>query len=247
MRSELTAKHIAPALVVALAVGFGPGAARAQYAPPPPPVYTWNGGYVGLNAGVAGGADAISEAGTSFGFGFSVNTSGIGTMTAKGFTGGGVAGYNWQNGGWLLGVEADISYVGLNGTQDLAGANFSFVSEHDSFQTNWLSTVRGRAGYAWGNWLLYLTGGGALGDHKYDGVIHAFGITHPSGDVIKAGWSAGIGTEWMFAYGWTAKLEYLFADLRSETFAVNTFPKVSVTGHLTEDMIRLGLNYRLGW
>jgi opacity protein-like surface antigen len=51
----------------------------------------------------------------------------------------------------------------------------------------------------------------------------------------------------MFAYGWTAKLEYLFADLRSETFAVNTFPKVSVTGHLTEDMIRLGLNYRLGW
>jgi outer membrane immunogenic protein len=101
--------------------------------------------------------------------------------------------------------------------------------------------VSGRIG------LLCLTDGAALGDHKYDGVIHAFGIAHPSGDVIKVGWSAGIGTEWMFAYGWTAKLEYLFADLRSETFAVNAFPKVSVTGHLTEDMIRLGLNYRLGW
>jgi opacity protein-like surface antigen len=36
--------------------------------------------------------------------------------------------------------------------------------------------------------------------------------------------AAGIGTEWMFANDWTAKLEYLFADLGSETFSVNTYP-----------------------
>jgi outer membrane immunogenic protein len=79
-------------------------------------------------------------------------------------------------------------------------------------------------------------------------VIRAFGVAHPSGDLIKAGWTVGIGTEWMFAPSWTAKLEYLFADLGSETFTANVFAsKVSVTGHLTEDMIRLGLNYKLGW
>jgi outer membrane immunogenic protein len=242
---RMTVKRIAFGLfAAAIAASFGEGTAHAQYAAAPPPVlYTWSGGYVGLNGGVVGGADAISENGD-----LGVTTSGGGTMTAFGFTGGAAGGYNWQGGGWVLGIEADVSYIGLNGTQDSAAVNFVDITEHDSFETSWLSTVRGRAGYAWGNWLMYLTAGAAVGDHKYDGVIRAFGIVHPSGDVIKAGWTVGIGTEWMFVPGWTAKLEYLFADLGSETFTANVFAsQVSVTGHLTEDMIRLGLNYKLGW
>lgn len=79
-------------------------------------------------------------------------------------------------------------------------------------------------------------------------MINAFGIANPSGDVIKVGWTLGLGTEWMFAPAWTVKVEYLFADLGSETFTANVFNnKVSVTGRLTEDMVRLGLNYKLGW
>jgi outer membrane immunogenic protein len=239
MRSGLDAKRVALSLFAAtIAVGFGSGDVRAQYAPPPlPSPYIWNGSYVGLNAGVARGADAMSG----------ITTSGGGTMTSLGFTGGAVAGYNWQLGGWVLGVEGDVSYFGLNGTQDITAANSSFVMEHDSFETSWLSTVRGRVGYAWGRWLLYMSGGVAVGDHKYDGIIQVFGISNPSGDVIKVGWSAGIGSEWMFAPGWTTKIEYLHADLGSETFSVNTFPQVSITGHLTEDTVRLGLNYQLGW
>jgi len=242
MLSKMTVKRIALGLfTAAIAASFGEGTARAQYAAPPlpPPVFAWNGGYVGLNAGVAGGADAISE--TSFA------TTGSGTMTAFGGTGGLAAGNNWQSIGWLFGVEADVSYVGLHGSQDLTTANFSSI-EHDSFQASWLSTIRGRAGYVWGNWLLYMTAGAAIGDHKYDGVINAFGIANPSGDVIKVGWTLGLGTEWMFAPAWTVKVEYLFADLGSETFTANVFNnKVSVTGRLTEDMVRLGLNYKLGW
>jgi outer membrane immunogenic protein len=108
--------------------------------------------------------------------------------------------------------------------------------------------VRARGGYAWGNWLWYLTAGGAFGDHKYSGVLHTFGVVSLSGSVIKAGYSLGLGTEWMFAPGWSMKVEYLFADLGSETFTANVFAnRVSVTGHLTEDMVRLGLNYKLGW
>jgi len=142
MLPKMTVQRIAFGLVAAaIAVGLGEGTARAQYAAPPlpPPVFAWSGGYVGLNAGVAGGADAISETG--------VTTTGSGTMTAFGGTGGLAAGYNWQGIGWLFGVEADVSYVGLHGSQDMSAANFSFITEHDSFQTSWLSTVRGRAGY----------------------------------------------------------------------------------------------------
>jgi outer membrane immunogenic protein len=190
MFSKMTVKRIAFGLFAAvIAASLGEGTACAQSAPPP--LYLWSGFYLGLNAGFAGGADAISETG--------VTTTGSGTMTAFGGTGGLAAGYNWQGIGWLFGVEADASYVGLNGSQDMTAANFSFITEHDSFQTSWLSTVRGRAGYVWGNWLLYMTAGVAIGDHKYNGVINAFGIANPSGDVIKVGWTLGLGTEWMFA------------------------------------------------
>jgi outer membrane immunogenic protein len=235
-----SAKRIALLLLAAAtASGLGAGAARAQYAPPPPATYMWNGWYVGLNAGGAGGADSISESMPGLGFGVAAFDSG--PMKAFGFTGGIVGGYNWQIGNWVLGIEGDLSYVGLNGSQAVVGSNFASILEQDSFGTTWLSTVRGRTGYAWGSWLFYLTAGGAIGDHKFDG-LHPFGVT--SGHVINAGWTIGLGTEWMFAPGWTAKFEYLFADLGSETFTGN---QIAATGHLTEDMIRLGLNYKLGW
>jgi outer membrane immunogenic protein len=254
MSAQMNARRTALGLfALATAAGFGSGVAHAQYAPPPQPppfVYMWNGGYVGLNAGVAKGADATSEAGTSNFFGlFDITTSGSGTMTGSGFTGGGVVGYNWQIGGWVLGAEADISHVGLSGTQDASAVDFTSITEHDHFATSWLSTVRGRLGYAWGGWLFYVTGGAAIGDHHYDGTVQMFGIaSNPSGDAIKVGWATGVGTEWMFAPGWTTKIEYLHADLGSATFSASMFGnQVSVTGHLTEDILRLGLNYKLGW
>jgi outer membrane immunogenic protein len=233
MLSKVKMKRIAFGLfAVAIAASSGEGAAHAQYASPPPPViYTWNGGYVGLNAGVAAGADALST---------------TGTMTAYGFNGGVLAGYNWQIGGLVLGTEGDLNYVGLNGTQDGAGGPFGTVPEHDSFETTWLSTARARVGYGWGGWLFYVTGGLAVGDHKFNGVT-LYGVANPSGNVIKVGWSAGLGSEWMFAPGWSTKIEYLHADLGTETFSSSGLFAFTVTGHLTEDIVRLGLNYKFGW
>jgi outer membrane immunogenic protein len=78
-------------------------------------------------------------------------------------------------------------------------------------------------------------------------VIQIWGVTHPSGAVTKIGWTAGLGMEWMFVGGWTTKLEYLHADLGSETFTDHAgINNAAVTGHLTEDVFRLGLNYMFG-
>jgi outer membrane immunogenic protein len=244
MTSRLWARRVVLSLYscffAAGAAGLSP--ASAQYAPPPPPVLVvlpWSGGYVGMNAGFAGGADDITSTSTGF-----VAISGSGTMQASGGTGGLLAGYNWQTGSWVLGVEGDVSYLGLAGSQDMIATNFVSVTEHDSFETSWLATLRGRSGYAWGNWLFYFTGGVALGDHKYNGVIQTFGTATPSGNVIKAGWTVGLGSEWMFAPNWTARIEYLLADLGTETFSSN---QVSVSGRLVEDMVRVGVNYKFGW
>ncbi len=245
MTSGLAARRVALSLclffIAVTAAGVSP--ASAQYAPPPPPVLVvvapWNGGYVGLNAGVAGGADAITSTSTGF-----IAISGSGTMTAFGGTGGLLAGYNWQIGSWVVGVEGDLSYLHVQGSQDMTATNLTFVTEHDSFETNWLATLRGRFGYASGNWLFYVTGGAAFGDHKYNGTVQTFGFANPSGSVTKGGWAIGLGTEWMFAPNWTAKIEYLAAGLGTETFNDNL---VSVNARLAEDMIRFGVNYKFSW
>jgi outer membrane immunogenic protein len=243
----MTVKRIAFGLFAAvIAASFGEDTARAQSVPPPPPIYMWTGPYLGLNAGVARGTDATDESGSTsfYGLGFSLKTAGSGTMSALGFTGGGVAGYNQQFGAYLVGFETDFSYLGVHGTQDATASNFTFVTEHDSFQTNWLGTLRVRAGFTWDKWLFYVTGGGAAGDHNFDGVIQMWGVAHPSGAVTKIGWTAGLGMEWMFVGGWTTKLEYLHADLGSETFTDHAgINNAAVTGHLTEDVVRLGVNY----
>jgi outer membrane immunogenic protein len=250
MFSKMSAKHIALGLLAAaVATGFGESVARAQSAPPPPPIYVWSGSYLGLNAGVAQGLDATDESGSanSFGLGFGLATAGGGTMSAIGFTGGAVAGYNQQFGAYVVGVETDFSYLGVHGTQDAIASGFTNVSEHDSFQTNWLGTLRVRAGFAWDNWLFYTTGGGAAGDHNFNGVIRMWGVVNPSGSVTSVGWTAGLGMERMFAGGWTTTLEYLHADLGSETFTGQSGgSRASVTAHLTENVFRLGLNYMFG-
>ena len=67
----------------------------------------------------------------------------------------------------------------------------------------YVGTLRGRAGYlVTPTLLLHTTAGFA-----YDGV-DAWGVAN-----TRAGWTVGAGAEWMFAQNWSAKLEYLFADI----------------------------------
>jgi outer membrane immunogenic protein len=65
----------------------------------------------------------------------------------------------------------------------------------------------------------------------------------------KVGWTAGAGAEWMFARNWSAKLEYLYVDLGSDSAIGNFTPpdpnfKVGYTWHTRENTVRVGVNYR---
>jgi outer membrane immunogenic protein len=76
----------------------------------------------------------------------------------------------------------------------------------------------------------------------------------------RAGWTAGGGVEWMFAPNWSAKVEYLYYDLGSATYALTplvnancgsagacygSFAQSSVRfdGHI----VRGGVNYHFNW
>ena len=62
----------------------------------------------------------------------------------------------------------------------------------------------------------YLTGGAAFGNIK----ARRRGLAMET--KTKVGWTAGAGVEWAFAGPWSAKLEYLYADLGSFTCSATT-------------------------
>src|ERR1700687_2394056 len=132
----------------------------------------------------------------------------------SGFSGGVQGGYNWQTGPWVFGVEGDIQATGANDT--FAPWKFS---------NPWFGTVRGRAGYALSNILFYGTGGVAFGELRGE----TFGLSESH---TNAGWTAGVGAEFGFAPGWTAKAEYLYVNLLSTNFPTPGQPNRSHFGTL---------------
>ena len=122
--------------------------------------------------------------------------SGANSAKASSGLGGAHAGYNWQNGMFLYGVEGDISAMHLHSAMS---GGLNFPSPTDSAVTtgaiNWYGTLRGRLGVTFGQALLYGTGGLAVGQTKLDSVFNtAGGVTtalHLSD--TRVGWVVGAG------------------------------------------------------
>ncbi len=121
----------------------------------------------------------------------------------------------------------------------------------DGFTLNqtlsWLATLRGRIGYDREGWLWYATGGAALGSvTNNDLLTFGFPTTAANFNHTQGGWTVGAGIEKVITGHWTAKLEYLYVDLGSITDSFVPAPGVVETVHqnITDNIIRLGLNYR---
>jgi len=61
--------------------------------------------------------------------------------------------------------------------------------------------------------------------------------------VDRTGWTAGVGLEYAFLGPWSAKIEYLYADLGSATCGASTCG-VDTTVSFKTSIVRLGVNYR---
>jgi outer membrane immunogenic protein len=247
------------AAVLAAAAGSASAAdlpaPEAVLAPPPAPAAvpaTWTGWYAGLNAGAVWGDESVSWQGTA---GFSaravgdIANSSPGDVRTTGFTGGGQLGYNFQFQSLVAGLETDLQYTGVDGTR-------SVISQVDlnpyaqSVDSHWLGTTRGRLGFAYGPWLIYGTGGLAVAHVGYNDNFlgrHGVGPINSSSSYTAVGWTAGGGAEWAFATRWSVKLEYLFVDLGPQTDSATNAVGLAVLTHahsLTEDIARIGVNYR---
>ena len=177
--------------------------ARAPYTVTQPlNAYSWAGPYIGGNLGYAWGSVANNP------------------TKPSGFAGGVQAGYNFQTGPWVFGIEGDIQ---------ASGAEQTFAPW--KFSNPWFGTLRGRAGYALNNVLFYGTGGLAFGELR----ANTFGLSESH---TNAGWTLGVGAEMGFAPNWSAKVEYLYVDLNNSNFVIT-----GASNGYRFGLVRAGVNY----
>jgi outer membrane immunogenic protein len=183
--------------------------------------FDWTGAYIGVNAGGGFGTFNLAPSGGGPG---SIDIS------ASGFLGGVQAGYNWQVGQLVYGVEADFQGSDIKADLTLGGPGLEA-------KVDWFGTVRARLGYApVDRFMVYGTGGLAYGHEK---------ISAPGLDLSKTrvGWTVGAGAEYAITNNWSFKSEYLYTDLGKETFTPGG-GGFGVDVKVPFHTVRVGLNYK---
>ena len=177
-----------------------------------PATYDWTGFYLGANAGIAWNNSSLDQDIYLDGDrARDLRNSIDGDQTA--FTAGGILGYNYQIDQIVLGVEADINYLGFSDSNknDVLLADGAY--SRTSFEADWYGTIRARLGFAIDNVLIYGTGGAAYGHMEADGkLVIGDDVWKGSTEATNWGWTIGAGAE----YGidnWSLGLEYLYVDL----------------------------------
>jgi outer membrane immunogenic protein len=272
----MTKRWIKGAAVSALTVATVVAAQAADLptrkeAPAPvfvPPPFTWTGFYIGLNAGGiwSSGSRSVSLfAPATETFLVSDFPGGLGSSNG-GFIGGGQAGYNWQTGAFVLGVETDFQGTTLSRSRNIVGPTFlgptgtnDFFTANSKTSLDWLGTTRARVGFVAtpdNRLLIYGTGGVAYagGNTKFnffDSSTGAFWSTNPSSS--RTGWTVGGGAEYAWTNNWTIRGEYLYVNLGSTHFttvgninAATFFPGVYASGKIdyNASIFRAAVNYK---
>jgi len=200
------------------------------------PAFNWSGAYIGVNLGYGGG---------EFKHPFAVSglASGSLDISASGFLGGVQAGYNWQSGSFVYGVEADFQGSAVDATTavnlNIPGTG-TFTGELGT-EVEWFGTIRARAGVAATDSLLaYVTGGAAYGRTNSFASLNGLGSVNAKN--TDWGWTVGAGVEYAVTNNFTLKTEYLYTDLGKAT--LYSAPGVSLQNDVAFHTVRVGLNYK---
>lgn len=240
------------------------GKEMKQVAPAPPPCPTWAGFYVGGFGGYKFGATDIdldlegSWNGPSPSDPFDKETiepTAPNDLDTSGAELGGLIGYNFQLNRWVFGVEADGGYLWLRNSDNTGTftvpATGDLYNVATSFKTHYLFTFAPRIGYAFCNWMPYVTGGLAVGDIDFEQRINQFDqflagrhLFNEGGSVTETnlGWMVGGGLEYKLASHWSIRAQYQFIDLGSVDFDSRGFsppPFPNASGYIGNHELEL--------
>jgi outer membrane immunogenic protein len=241
-------KLLSAAIIAAAATSVSANAAdmsMSYKAPMAQTAYSWTGFYIGGNAG--GGiansehldVDCFTCANTKFQEAF--GTVGLG------------AGYNFQFGSTVLGIEGDYNWANVNKTSSIGGDNSLFRRGTTQFQMNEFATLRARGGLALDRTLIYATAGVAFG-HVQNTTVLDGGFIVASEDKWKTGLAVGGGVEFALTQNWTLKGEYLLMQFQNSDASLSTSnnfcsnnSNCRVNYNESIQTARLGLNYKFGY
>jgi outer membrane immunogenic protein len=192
-----------------------------------------------MNGGASAGLSALQQAGTV-------------PFNNRGWTGGGQIGFNYQYQWAVFGLEWDFQAFNPKGSQSVTGTypltpgaqpcnsttiNVTLGSTYggcrfgfnESSRGNWLTTLRGKVGAAWGNWLVYGTAGIAWARMSFTsnfadntcaaavaGASTVNGCNLASGfstTQTRAGFVGGAGLSYMLTQHIIASIEYLRVEI----------------------------------
>jgi outer membrane immunogenic protein len=223
----------------AAAPAFAADLAARTYTKAPPmmaPAYDWSGFYIGLNAGGATSHNCWTFGGAS-----------EGCHDATGGTVGGQIGYRWQTGPWVFGVEAQGNWADFSGSNTSLLFNTTNQTKIDAF-----GLFTGQVGYAFNNVLVYVKGGGAVTDNKYNifvGPTTGGALLASANSNTRWGGTVGAGLEYGFAPNWSVGVEYDHMFMGSQNVNFTT-PAGAAAGSDSikqdVDLFTARLNYKFG-
>jgi outer membrane immunogenic protein len=241
--------------------------------PPPPimanPAFSWTGFYLGIDAGWGDRRENNNYAapGVPSPPGFiaadaaAISAGASNQLDSRGGAFGAVAGYNQQFGALVVGVEGDITWLGLSKS---VGVTFPApfagpVVSSTSAKTEWVATIRPRAGFAIDRFFGYVTGGLALTQNNfsqtvvYSSTFTAAGTDTFTSNNVRAGVTLGAGLEYALSDHWSIKGEYLHvwipsidgtSTTHSPFFGLGTPVSYSHSVNASLDLGKIGVNYR---
>ena len=258
MRNFVAGSIAAVAFYGFLALAAGTSARAASSS-----IFNWTGFYIGAHAGFV-----LNDPTARFAANFpqsDLPTLPFGTAfrpRGDGPLGGFQAGFNFQTGSVVFGLEADWSWLDVKGSTFLVGSdpalgNPSGYTYSTAEKLNSLAMLRARLGFTPSDRLLiFVTGGLAYGQ-----VVDSSSLNIAAGGGIfytgirsdwRPGWTGGGGVEYALSDNLLVKLEYLYYDLGGQTVIgprspAVAFPYATQTSFSTiGQIIRVGINYKFG-
>jgi len=237
-------KLLLSSIVLAALTGSAVAADMAVKAPPPAPlplIYSWSGFYIGANGGWGSSHncwDFVTLAGPVFTDGCRDRSGGVI---------GGQIGYRWQSNQFVFGLEAQGDWADLTNTRvSLLNPTLS-----TRVRTDGIGLFTGQIGWAWNAALLYVKGGAAVTNNRFDILDTPSGTALLASSATRWGGTLGVGFEYGFTPNWSFGAEYnhLWMGSSNNSFTAVDPRLVGIANNrITQDvdMLTLRINYRFG-
>lgn len=216
-----------------------------------PPAANWGGPYLGVQLG--GGWNRSDWRFTNNNYYNTLGATLLGSnfnFSASGAVGGIDAGYNFQSGPYVFGFEGSILDVDLS---DGIVSPYFPATDYYTSKLRWLATAKARAGYAYMQWLGFVTGGWAGSTVALTTNDNVNAISANTSPWLN-GWTLGAGVDYKLTHALSVGLAYEYMRMKIDHEATSCancgvgvgFGNPTVTGTLNTQTVTARLNYSLG-